>query len=196
LIVELSVIQLAWGAAVVAVAWLPLLDQADGHLTRWLDFHDLPPTAVWLAPALAAGAGLLPALRLLELARRRQKDTGRAYRVVLIVSHLIAPVVVWVGLVSLIRSAVPLEATLAIAMPVCAAILLAWLRYPAPYVRPLERPTVSSVAALVICAATIVAVVWITGRPLPGNASAGVLWGSPQAYNNIRPWIEPVSILD
>ena len=196
LIVEISVIQLAWGAAVVAVAWLPLLDQGDGHLVRWLDLHNLPATLVWLAPALAAVAGLLPTLRLLELARRRQKDTGRAYRVVLIVFHLVAPVVVWVGLVSLIRSAVPLEATLAIAVPVFAAILLAWLRYPAPYVRPIERPTVSSVAGLVFCAATIVVVVWITGRPLPGDASAGVLWGSPQAYNNIRPWIEPVSILD
>ncbi|MBD3872686.1 MAG: hypothetical protein IFK91_07200, partial [Acidobacteria bacterium] len=88
MIVEVSVIQLAWGAAVVAVAWLPLLDQGDGHLARWLDLHDLPPTLVWLAPALAAGAGLLPTLRLLELARRRQKDTGRAYRVVLVVFHL------------------------------------------------------------------------------------------------------------
>ena len=196
LIVEVSVIQLAWGAAVVAVAWLPLLDQGDGHLARWLDLHDLPPTLVWLAPALAAGAGLLPTLRLLELARRRRKDTGRAYRVLLVVIHLVAPVVVWVGLGSLVRSSVPLEATLAIAVPACAAIVLAWLRYPAPYVRPIERPAVSSVAALVICAAAAVALVWNTGRPLPDDASAGVLWSQPQAYNNIRPWIEPFSILD
>jgi len=195
LIVEISVIQLAWGAAVVAVAWLPLLDRGDGHLARWLDLHDLPLTLVWLAPALAAGAGLLPALRLLELARRRQKDTGRAYRVLLIVFHLVAPVVVWVGLGSLIRSSVPLEATLAITVPVCAAILLAWLRYPAPYVRALKRPTVSGVVVLVICAAVAVFLVWITGRPLPDDASAGVLWGQPQAYNNIRPWIDPFLIL-
>ena len=195
MIVEVSVIQLAWGAAVVAVAWLPLLDQGDGHLARWLDLHDLPPTLVWLAPALAAGAGLLPTLRLLELARRRQKDTSRTYRVILVGFHLVAPVVVWVGLVSLIRSAVPLEATLAIAAPVCAAIVLAWLRYPAPYVRRLERPTVSGVVALVICAAVAMILVWITGRPLPDDASAGILWGQPQAYNNIRPWIDPFSIL-
>jgi len=195
MIVEVSVIQLAWGAAVVAVAWLPLLDQGDGHLARWLDLHDLPPTLVWLAPALAAGAGLLPTLRLLELARRRQKDTSRTYRVILVGFHLVAPVVVWVGLGSLIRSSVPLEATLAIAAPVCAAIVLAWLRYPAPYVRRLERSTVSGVVALVICAAVAMILVWITGRPLPNDASAGILWGQPQAYNNIRPWIDPFSIL-
>jgi len=194
LIVEISVIQLAWGAAVVAVAWLPLLDHGDGHLVRWLDLHDLPPTLVWLAPALAAGAGLLPTLRLLELARRRQKDTGRAFRVTLVVFHLAAPAVVWVGLVSLIRSSVPVEATVAIAVPVCAAIVLAWLRYPAPYVRRLERPTVSSVVALVICAAAAMILVWISGRPLPDDASTGILWGQPQAYNNIRPWIDPFLI--
>lgn len=195
LIVEVSVIQLAWGAAVVAVAWLPLLDQGDGHLARWLDLHDLPPTLLWLAPVLAAGAGLLPTLRLLELARRRQKDTGRAFRVILVGFHLVVPAVVWVGLGSLVRSSVPLEATLAIAAPVCAAIVLAWLRYPAPYVRPLERPTVSGVVALVICAAVAIILVWITGRPLPDDASAGVLWGQPQAYNNIRGWIDPFPIL-
>ena len=195
LIVEVSVIQLAWGAAVVAVAWLPLLDKGDGHLARWLDLHDLPLPLVWLAPVLAAGAGLLPTLRLLELARRRQKDTGRAFRVLLVVFHLVVPVVVWVGLGSLVRSSVPLEATLAIAAPVCAAIVLAWLRYPAPYVRPLERPTVSGVVALVICAVVVTILMWIAGRPLPDNASAGILWGQPQAYNNIRPWIDPFSIV-
>ena len=103
---------------------------------------------------------------------------------------------VWVGLVSLIRSSVPREATVAIAVPVCAVILLAWLRYPAPYVRSLERPTVSRVVALVICAVVATVLVWITGRPLPDDASAGILWGQPQAYNNIRPWIDPFSILE
>ena len=195
LIVEISVIQLAWGAAVVAVAWLPLLDRGDGHLVRWLDLHDLPLQLVWLAPALAAGAGLLPTLRLLELARRRQKDTGRTYRVLLVVFHLVVPVVVWVGLGSLVRSSVPLEATLAIAVPICAAIVLAWLRYPAPYVRTLVRPNLSSGVALVTCAAAAVVLVWIAGRPLPDDASAGILWGQPQAYNNIRAWIDPFSIL-
>ena len=194
-IVEISVIQLAWGAAVVAVAWLPLLDRGDGHLVRWLDLHDLPLQLVWLAPALAAGAGLLPTLRLLELARRRQKDTGRTYRVLLVVFHLVVPVVVWVGLGSLVRSSVPLEATLAIAVPICAAIVLAWLRYPAPYVRTLVRPNLSSGVALVTCAAAAVVLVWIAGRPLPDDASAGILWGQPQAYNNIRAWIDPFSIL-
>ena len=194
-IVEISVIQLAWGAAVVAVAWLPLLDRGDGHLVRWLDLHDLPLQLVWLAPALAAGAGLLPTLRLLDLARRRQKDTGRTYRVLLVVFHLVVPVVVWVGLGSLVRSSVPLEATLAIAVPICAAIVLAWLRYPAPYVRTLVRPNLSSGVALVTCAAAAVVLVWIAGRPLPDDASAGILWGQPQAYNNIRAWIDPFSIL-
>jgi len=196
LIVEISVIQVAWGAAAVAVAWLPLLETDHGHLTRWFGLHGLSPSLVWLTPAIAAAAGLLPTLRLLELARRRHKDTGRIYRVALVVIHLVVPVVLWVGLVSLIRSSVPLEATLAITAPVCAAILLAWLRYPSAYVRPLERPTVSGVVSLVTCATVAAILGWTMGRPLPDGASAGVLWGTPQAYNNIRPWIDPVSIWD
>jgi len=195
LIVEISVVQIAWGAATVAVAWLPLLEKGDGHLARWLDLHGLSTSLVWLAPALAAGAGFLPTLRLLELARRRHKDTGRFYRVVLVAIHFVVPVVLWVGLASLIRSSVPLEATLAIAVPACSAILLAWWRYPSPYVRPLEKATVSGVISLVICAAVMAILVWTAGRPLPDDTSAGVLWGTPQAYNNIRPWIEPSSII-
>ena len=196
LIIEISVVQVAWGAATVAVAWLPLLEKGDGHLARWLGLHSLSTSWVWLAPVIAAGAGLLPTLRLLELARRRQKDTGRIYRIAAVAIHLVVPVILWVGLVSLIRSSVPLEATLAITAPVCAAILLAWLRYPSPYVRPLERPTISGVVSLVTCAAVAAIFVWTTGRPLPNDASAGILWGAPQAYNNIRPWIDPVSIWD
>jgi hypothetical protein len=110
--------------------------------------------------------------------------------------HLVVPVFLWVGLASLIRSSVPLEATLAIAAPVCAAMLLAWLRYPSPYVRPLERPTVSGVVSLVFCAAVAAILVWTRARPLPDGASTGVLWGTPQAYNNIRPWIDPIPIWD
>ncbi len=196
LIVEISVIQVAWGAAAVAVAWLPLLETGDGHLTRWLGLHGLSMSLVWLAPAFAAAAGALPTPRPLELARRRHTDTGRIYRVALVAIHLVVPVVLWVALASLIRSSVPLEATLAVSVPVCAAILLAWLRYPAPYVRPLERPRVSGVISLVICAAVTTILIWTTGRPLPDDASAGVLWGTPQAYNNIRPWIDPISIWD
>lgn len=196
LIIEISVVQVAWGAAAVAVAWLPLLEKGDGHLARWLGLHSLSTSWVWLAPVIAAGVGLLPTLRLLELARRRQKDTGRIYRIAAVAIHLVVPVILWVGLVSLIRSSVPLEATLAITAPVCAAILLAWLRYPSPYVRPLERPTISGVVSLVTCVAVAAILVWTTGRPLPNDASAGILWGTPQAYNNIRPWIDPVSIWD
>jgi len=196
LIVEISVVQVAWGAAAVAVAWLPLLEKGDGHLGRWLGLHSLSTSCVWLAPVIAAGAGLLPTLRLLELARRRHKDTGRIYRVAVVATHLVVPVILWVGLASLTRSSVPLEATLAITVPVCAALLLAWWRYPSPYVRPLERPTFSGVVSLVACAAVAAIIVWTMGRPLPNGASAGVLWGTPQAYNNIRPWIDPVSIRD
>jgi hypothetical protein len=196
LIVEISVIQVAWGAGAVAVAWLPLLETGDGHLARWLELHNLSTSWVWLAPVIAAGVGLLPTLRLLELARRRHRDTGRIYRIAVVAIHLVVPVILWVALASLIRSSVPLEATIGIAVPVCAAILLALFRYPSPYVRPLERPTVSGVVSLVVCAAVAAILVWTMGRPLPDGTSTGVLWGTPQAYNNIRPWIDPVSIWD
>jgi hypothetical protein len=195
-VVELTVVQTAWATSVVAVAWMPLLDDADGHLVRFLALHGRPAILVWLAPAAAAGAALLPTLRLLELARRRRIEARRRHRLLVVSIHLLVPAVVWVVLASVARASLPLPATVGAAVPVTAAVIFTWWRFPRPYVRRLEPPKPSEIAALAIATALLGGCVWLSGRPLPNGRTAGLLWGSPQSFNNIRPWVEPRSLID
>lgn len=196
LIAELAVVQIAWASATVAVAWLPLVDPDDGHLIRFLVLHDLPPMLVWIAPAVASAVGLLPTLRLLELARRRRRDAGRWYRTLLVAVHLGVPVVFWFGLASVIRDAVPVASTIAITAPVAAALILAWLRFPHPYVRPLAGLTGTGVAWLATLVVASAVIVWTSGRPTADGKRVGLLWGQAFSLNNMRPWIEPVMVAD
>jgi hypothetical protein len=194
LIAELTVVQTAWAAATVAVAWLPLIDPDDGHLVRFLVLHDLPRISVWIAPAVASAIALLPTLRLLELARRRRRDVGRWYRTLLVAIHLGVPVACWFGVASYIRGAVPVAATIAIATPVVAALSLAWLRFPHPYVRPLSGLTCVGVASLAALSVVSAGVVWTAGHPTADGKRVGVLWGQAFSLNNLRPWIDPVML--
>jgi len=189
---ELVAVQVAFAAAAVAVAWLPLIDLEDGHLVRWLSLHGLPPIFIWLAPTAAAGAALIPTLRTLELARRQHEHTGRGFRVLVVVLHLGAPLAAWVGIVTLMCGALPFAPTLGAALVLVGALALAWFRYPSAYVRPLRQPTFAEASMLAITAVVLVVIVWLGGRPLPGQKAAALLWGQPQAYNNLRQWIEPI----
>jgi hypothetical protein len=192
--VELVIVQITWAAVVVAGAWLPLLDAEDGHLVRWLALHQLPAAAVWAAPLVAAVVGLVSAIRVLELARRQRPDLGRARRTGLVTVHLAVPAVLWVAVVAGVIGAPPVRATAGLGVPVAAAIVLAWLRFPGPHVRRLQPPTTRDVAALAVGVGLVVAVVWLAGRPLDGGSRAGLLWAKPTAFNNIRAWIEPLSV--
>jgi hypothetical protein len=194
LVTQLSCIQVSWAMSLVAVALLPVLDNEDGHLARFLALHGWPTTLVWLSPILAAGAALLPTLRLLQLARRRRPNIRRSYRLLIVVVHLGVPAVGWVGLVSLVHGSVWIPAIIAGAAPVIAALAFAWFRYPDPYVRPLELPQAGEIFGLAIAAVIVAAIVWAAGRPLANGQSAGVLWGTVQSSNNVRVWIEPWSI--
>jgi len=194
LVTELVVVQIAWAMSTVAVAWLPLLDADDGHLIRFLTLHGWPGGWVWLAPVLAAGAALLPTLRLLSLARRRRPNIGRASRVLVVAVHLFVPAVAWIGLASLIRGAVPVLPSIAMAAPLASAVAFAWFRYPAPFVHPLESPRPAEIVVLTVAATILSAGVWLAGRPLTDGRSAGFLWGRAQSFNNIRQWIEPRSL--
>lgn len=188
---ELMVLQAAWAAVVVAGAWLPLLDADDGHLTRWLALQRLPAAAVWTAPLAAAAVGLAPAVRLLELARRRTPNLGRVRRAALVAAHLVLPAATWVALVTIFGGEPRLHGMAALAVPVAAVLILAWFRYPAPSVCRMQPPTLRGVAGLVVTIVLASAALWGGGRPLADGRAAGVLWGEPGDFNNIRSWIVP-----
>jgi hypothetical protein len=194
LVAELGSVQVAWAMSAISVAWLPLLDPTDGHLARYLALNNRPPGWIWLAPALACAVALLPTLRLLEMARRHRPNISRGSRVLVVALHLGAPAVAFAGVVSIVRGTVPLRPVMALALPLAAALLFAWFRYPAPYVHPLQLPGTSQITALAAAAIFLSAGVWLAGRPLPDGKSAGFLWGPAHSFNNIRPWIEPISI--
>jgi len=193
-VTQLSCIQIAWAMSLVAVAVLPVLDSEDGHLARFLMLHGWPTILVWLSPVFAAGVALLPTLRLLQLARRRRPDIRRSHRLLVVAIHLGVPAAGWLALVCLVRGAIVLPAILGAAAPVVFVFAFAWFRYPGPYVRPLELPKAGEIIGLALAAVMLAAMVWVAGRPLANGQSAGVLWGTAQSSNNIRPWIEPWSI--
>ena len=193
MLAELSVVHIAWSTALVAGAWLPLIDSDDGHFVRWLSHQDWPQEGVWAGPVLASIIALVPTIRLLEMARRRQTSARSIARFGIVAIHLGFPLVAWVVLTTLVRGSLPVAATVGAALPLVTSLTVAWMRYPAPYVRPLEPTTPSRFAGVLVAAALIAVFVWFAGRPLPEGRSAGLLWGTPQAFNNIRPWIEPWS---
>lgn len=194
LVTQLSCIQVAWAMSLVAVAVLPVLDNEDGHLARFLALHGWPTALVWLSPVFAAGAALLPTLRLLQLARRRRPNIRRSYRLLVVAIHLGVPATGWLALVSLVHGSVPTQAVIAGAAPVIAALAFAWFRYPDPYVRSLELPQAGEIIGLAFAVVIMATIVWAAGRPLANGQTAGVLWGTAQSSNNIRAWIDPWSI--
>lgn len=187
---DLAVVQWAWSAAAIALAWFPMLDVQDGHLSGWLIRHDLTPNLLWLAPGVAAAASLVPTLRLLELTRRRQIDLTRANRVIVVAVHLGGPAVVWIGLAYLVRGQLPIAAVLGLMFPLAASLLFAWFRYPHADVRRLVPPGPAVVIGLTAVALVGASALWFGGRPLGDGQRVGRIWAEPQAFNNIRPWIE------
>jgi hypothetical protein len=191
LLAELSVVQTAWSMALVAGAWLPLIDHDAGHLALWLSFNDGPRALVWAAPVVASFVALAPTIRLLEIARRRQSSARSLSRFGIVAIHLGFPLGTWVALTTVVRGSLPVAATLGASVPLVTSLTVAWMRYPAPYVRPLEPTTPFQFGGVLVAATLIAAFVWFGGRPLPEGRSSGILWGTPQALNNIRSWIEP-----
>jgi hypothetical protein len=189
LLSELLVIHWVWSAAVVAGAWLPLIDPDDGHLARWLALNDWPSIAVWAAPGLAAAVALLPAVRLLQLARRRRPQLSRRLRISLVLLHLVAPSGCWLAVAIVTSGVVPFRSLAGVAIVVAATLTMAWWRFPAPHAQKLRRPTTPGIAGTATLAVALILAAWFAGRPI-GGSRAGVLWSAPQATNNIRPWIE------
>jgi hypothetical protein len=140
---------------------------------------------------VAAAVALLPALRLLELARRHRPEIRRTYRLGLVILHLALPTALWCLAASWFHGSVPVRASIAISTPLVTVLVLAWFRYPSPHVHPLAGPKLKEIAAVAGAAALFSGVVWLAGRPLVEGSSSGLLWGRPHSFNNIRPWIEP-----
>ncbi len=208
---ELTALQLAWGAAVVGLAWIPLLDPRDGHLSALLRLKGAPAALVWIVPVIAGWAGLLPTARLLALARAAGTALPRWKRMLTVAFHLAFPmvVIIAVGLVLIAsrsqESATRIELTrtlierlwppaIAAMMPIMAAFGLAWTSIPQPSVVRLDELRFANVLPLVFCLTTFASVIVVLGRPLPEGRCGGVLWSVPDSRNNIRPWVEPIEL--
>jgi hypothetical protein len=194
LLIEIVCVQWAWCAAVVAVAWLPLLEPRDGHLGRWLALRDLSPDLLWAAPGAAAAISLLPTLRLLELTRRRRSEPARTYRLAVAAVHLGGPAVIFGGLASWIHGRLPMAAAVALLLPVVTAFALAWFRFPEADIRRLALPGWGAATGLAAMSLIAASLVWFSGRPVGERQRSGILWAEPNALNNIRPWIEPLPL--
>lgn len=190
---EIVTVQLAWACAAVDMAMLPVLDPAGGHLARWLQLHDRPSALLWAAPVLGAAAALAAAYRLLSADREAVAHPTRRRRLGVVAAHLAAPAALWLAAVSTARGALPQEAAAAMALPVLAALVLAWAAVPSRLAHRLEHPSGGSWMGLVLAAALVWALVAVAGRPLPGGRNAALLWGRPLATNNIRDWMQPAA---
>jgi hypothetical protein len=191
---ELLAIQISWGATAVGIAWLPLIDPVDGHIARWLQLGGRPGGLMWLAPILAVPVAVPPALRLLALVRNVRPHTGRWQRLAVVGVHLAVPGALWAVPVGVLLGSPAMPATLGMAVPVLVTAVVAWFGYPAPYPYRLRPLDVADGLRLAVVALLLVFLLWVCGRPQPGGGCSAILWGKPSSYNNIRQWIEPVSI--
>jgi hypothetical protein len=191
---EQATVQLAWTALVIGVAWMPLLDLEDGHPGRWFRLHTLPVELLALAPVAAAGLAVLPTVRLLAIARAGRPQLRRVARVGVVVVHLVIPVAAVLGLACVVAPHLPAVGLIAAAAPIVAAVAVAWIGFPAAFAWPLERPESAAVVRAIVALAVGAAVIWVAGRPVGDGHATGLLWSTPTARNNIRPWIEPVAV--
>jgi hypothetical protein len=191
---ELVVLHLAWGCATVSVAWLPVLDPVDGHISRMLELWRLPRQLVWMVPLVAVPAALPATLRLLALLRMVRQHSGRPLRLLTVGVHLVLPVVAWAALANLMRGELAVGASIGLAAPLVTAFAVAWYGYPHAFPHRLRELRLSDAVRTAAVAAVVVATVWLAGRPLANDRTSGLLWAEPKSYNNIREWIEPMSL--
>ncbi len=208
---EIAAVQAAWGAAVVGLAWVPLLDLRDGHLSGFLRLNGAPDVLVWIAPVVAGWVALLPTTRLLALARTTQAAMTRWRRLSAVFLHQVLPAAVWVA-VGLVLIAIRSDASttrievtqalierlwppaVAAAIPLIAALCLAWTSIPRPAVTRLEGLRLANVLPLLAGFAVLAFVVVAFGRPFADGRCSGLIWGAPDSRNNIRSWVEAIDV--
>jgi len=209
---EFVILQISWMASVLGLGWMALLDPWDGHLSRFLRLHDVSPAAAWLVPVLGAWASLIPTVRLLALARGAQPQLTRSGRILTVITHLVLPSFAWIvtGVIIVTRTGStfhgsPLEGlgsfgvlwppVVAAALPSIAALMMAWLAFPRPWVNHLEPTCLKTTVFLMVAATVLVGLQLILGAPSSGGTCRGVLWSHADSRNNLRSWVNPMSVL-
>lgn len=191
---ELAMVQTAWSAVVVGVAWMPLLDLEDGHPARWLSLHSLPEELLAIAPVVGAAVAVIPTLRLLAVARAGRTHLGRAARLGVVIVHFLLPAGAFLAVACLLAPRLPAVALIGATGPAASALAVAWFGFPPAHPWPLEPPGAAPILRATCAAILGLAVVWMTGRPTADGGAAGIVWRTPSARNNIRPWIEPTAV--
>jgi hypothetical protein len=203
---ELVVCQSSWMVAVVGLGWYPLIDLWDGHVSRMLTLHQLPGAWVWLVPVVGAWCALVPASRVVSVARGFEPNLSRAGRLWAVILYLALPAITWVAAatwmrIRLARATPPFPNELSTILgpiwlpavgatfPVLAALLLAWFVVPQAHTRSSPGAVVGPLALLAIVAAVALAVQWYAGGPAADGARRGVLWTEPGTRNNLRSWV-------
>jgi hypothetical protein len=189
---QLFMVQWGWASVVIGLAWLPALDPQVSHVTRWLQFRGLATELRWLLILAAVAAAVPLVLRLLSLARIASYHLGRWRRLAVVVVHLIPIPSLWIAVSIVVRGSVPIEACVAVCLPLAAAVMVPWFGYPMPLthaIAPVRSMAFAYVAALIVAVGLVM---WFAGRPLPGNRTAAIQWASSGATNNIRAWMQPL----
>jgi hypothetical protein len=189
---QLAAIQLGYVSLTVAALWQPGLAAGASQVARWLAFRGLAVELRWLPAAVAVAAAVPITLRLIAAARITRFGLTRIRRLALVGLHLIPAPVGWAALSTATAGDLPVESCLVAGLPVAAALVTAWVGFPAP----LTHPVSGTRAATVFAFAGLAVVVWgaliVAGRPLSGDHRAAIQWGRETGTNNIRPWMAPL----
>jgi len=194
LVGRIATVQSVWWIAIFSGIWMPLLDPADGHLSKWLLLHHLQPAWVWVVPAMAVVFVVVATVLMLEAARSFRSNLGPGRRLALVSVHQILPVAVWLYLVTRVGGLPPSRPLLGLAVAATAAVVVGCFHQPSPLPREMVGPSRGAVVALGVGALLSVGLLWVGGQPLAEGRARGLVWGTPESFNNIRPWIEVESL--
>jgi hypothetical protein len=189
---QLFIVQWAWTAFVIGVAWQPALDPANSHPIRWLRFRGLAPELWWVTAILSSAVVIPIVLRLLAVARITHHHMGRGRRVVVVAAHLLPVPTAWAITSTVVRGSVPVESSIVFAVSLSLALIVAWIGYPAPLNHPVASLRGGGLLQLVAFSMTLWIVLVLAGRPLPGDRAAALQWGHSSSFNNIRGWMDPL----